>query len=164
MGWFVPASLPTIVCAVPQHNALDAAGVQAEHIVALWNFTLVVCGVVFMAVVLAALVALVRRRSGPRQPEPAPPDLTSLAQPEHRTRRVVIVISLVSVVLLVGLIVADVATDRALSDLPVDRPLHIQLTGEQSGGRRSIRLKEIAPRPSPPMNCTCRWAGRWWYR
>jgi len=131
VGWLLPALLPAAARAAPQQNALEPAGVQAAHIVALWNLTLVVCGVVFTAVVLAALIALVRRGRGPAQAQPAPPDLSSLTQPEHRTRRVVVTISLVSVVLLVGLIVADIATDRALSDLPVDRPLHIQLTGEQ---------------------------------
>lgn len=131
VGWVTPASVPVVADAVPRQNALEPAGIQAAHIVALWNLTLVVCGVVFTAVVLAALIALVRRGRSAAQAEPAPPDLTSLAQPERRTRRVVVSLSLASVVLLVGLIVADVATDRALSDLPVDRPLHIQLTGEQ---------------------------------
>ncbi|MFT0167708.1 c-type cytochrome [Paraburkholderia mimosarum] len=121
---------PLAALAEPQQNALRPAGVQAAHILALWNLTLVVCGIVFTAVVLAALVALVRRgRRGLHGA--APPDLTPLANPEPRTRRVVVSLSLVSVVVLVGLIVADVATDRALSDLPVDRPLRIELTGEQ---------------------------------
>lgn len=126
-----PASFPTAACAVLQQNALDPAGIQAARIVTLWNFTLVVCGAVFTAVVLAAIVALLRRHGGARQMKPAAPDLASLTQPEYRTRRVIVTISLVSVALLVGLIVADVATDRALSDLPVNRPLRIQLTGEQ---------------------------------
>lgn len=127
-GWLFPALLCVTTHAAPQQNALEPAGVQAAHIVALWNLTLIVCGAVFTAVVLAALIALRRRGRGAA---PAPPDLGSLAQPEQRTQRVVVTLSLASVILLVGLIVADVATDRALSDLPVDRPLRIELTGEQ---------------------------------
>ncbi|MFP3434846.1 cytochrome c oxidase subunit II, partial [Paraburkholderia sp. SIMBA_061] len=50
--------------AEPQQSALAPAGVQAQHIQSLWNLTLVVCGVVFAAVLLATLIALMREQRG----------------------------------------------------------------------------------------------------
>jgi len=114
--------------AAPQQSALEPAGVQAEHILGLWNLTLIVCGVVFAAVLLAMFIALLRaQRSDPTTPADTAPD----SRIEHRARRGVIVASSVSVALLVGLIVADVVTDRALSTLPIDNPVRIELTGQQ---------------------------------
>jgi cytochrome c oxidase subunit II len=115
--------------AVPlEHSALAPAGIQAEHIVRLWYLTLVVCGVVFAAVLVGVLFALLRRRTNDDAP---PPDMTANVKPERKTERAVVGVSVLSVVLLVGLIVADVLTDRALSKLPVSDALHIQLTGWQ---------------------------------
>jgi cytochrome c oxidase subunit II len=114
--------------AEPQQNALRPAGVQAAQIGQLWNLTLAVCAIVFAAVLLATLVALMRNRRGNAG---AAPNLDSLTRPERRTRRAVVVASMVSVVALCGLIVADVLTDRALSKLPVDNPVRIDMTGQQ---------------------------------
>ena len=131
----VPGLLATTLvvraqAAVPlEHSALAPAGIQAEHIVRLWYLTLVVCGVVFAAVLVGVLFALLRRRIN--DDEAPPPDMTANVKPERRTQRAVVGVSVLSVVLLVGLIVADVLTDRALSKLPVSDALHIQLTGWQ---------------------------------
>jgi cytochrome c oxidase subunit 2 len=111
-----------------RHDALAPAGIQAEHIVRLWHLTLIVCGCVFAAVLLAVLFALVRRSGASRA---TPPNLAGNVQPERRTQRAVVCASLLSVVLLVGLIVADVMTDRALSKLPDADALRIDLTGWQ---------------------------------
>ena len=123
----MPAALAR--AAIPlEHNALAPAGIQAEHIVRLWHLTLVVCGIVFAAVLVGVLFALLRRRTAQH---PQPPDLSGNVKPERRTQRAVVGVSVLSVVLLVGLVVADVLTDRALSKLPVADALHIQLTGWQ---------------------------------
>jgi cytochrome c oxidase subunit 2 len=129
-GWLATSAIsaPRLADAEPQQNALLPAGVQAAHIGPLWNLTLVVCTIVFAAVLLATLVALMRSR---RDNAVAAPDLDSLTRPERRTRRVVAAASIVSVVALCGLIVADVLTDRALSKLPVDNPVRIDMTGQQ---------------------------------
>lgn len=121
------------VLAQPQQSALQPAGVQAAHIAKLWNLSLIVCGIVFALVMLATVFALSRNRRGGIAQSPAigAPDLTSLKQPERRTQRLVIGASVLSVAVLVGLIVADVLTDRALSKLPVDHPLRIDMTGAQ---------------------------------
>ncbi|MGF6659515.1 cytochrome c oxidase subunit 2 [Paraburkholderia atlantica] len=111
-------------------DALHPAGIQAAHIARLWHLSLIVCGAVFAAVLLAVLVALVRRadRGANTEGDEHPP----LASPSERgPQRVVAVVSIASVALLLGLIVADVLTDRALSRLPVDNALRLEVTGEQ---------------------------------
>jgi cytochrome c oxidase subunit 2 len=116
------------VAAAPQQSALEPAGVQAAHILRLWNVTLVICGTVFAAVLLATLAALMRnRRSAGSSPStPQPDERTST-----RTRNAVIAATAASVVLLVGLVIADVMTDRALSKLPIENAVHIEVTGQQ---------------------------------
>ncbi|MDH6146366.1 MULTISPECIES: cytochrome c oxidase subunit II [Paraburkholderia] len=118
----------------PPQDALHPAGVQAAHILRLWHLSLIVCGAVFAAVLFATLIALVRRtdRSGNTGDTAQGVEHASLAQPRERgTQRAVAVVSVASVALLLGLIVADVLTDRALSRLPVDDALHLEVTGEQ---------------------------------
>ncbi|NKJ49368.1 cytochrome c oxidase subunit II [Burkholderia sp. SG-MS1] len=127
--------------AQPQQSALQPAGVQAAHIAKLWNLSLIVCGIVFALVLLATLVALVRngRGSAAQPPATRAPDLGSLTQPENGTRRVVIGASVLSVIVLVGLIVADVLTDRALSRMPVADPVRIDMLGAQWWWQASYR-------------------------
>ncbi|REG48467.1 cytochrome c oxidase subunit 2 [Paraburkholderia sp. BL6669N2] len=130
----ISATMPNVAGAsVPlQQGATQPAGVQAQHIAQLWNLSLVVCGVVFALVLLATLVALIRNHDRDGQgPAMRGPDLASLTQPEVCARRLVIGASMLSVIVLVGLIVADVLTDRALSMLPVDKPVRIEMVGAQ---------------------------------
>ncbi|EIN01301.1 cytochrome c oxidase subunit II [Paraburkholderia hospita] len=116
------------VAAASQQSALEPAGVQAAHILNLWNVTLIVCGTVFAAVLLATLVALIRNRRNDDSSPPAPqPD----EQTSTRTRNAVIAATAASGVLLVGLVIADVMTDRALSKLPVENAVRIEVTGQQ---------------------------------
>ncbi|WP_321858713.1 cytochrome c oxidase subunit II [Paraburkholderia tropica] len=107
-------------------DALHPAGVQAAHILQLWNLTLIVCGVVFAAVLVAVLIALMRRPD-----RPARSTERELASQESRAQKAIVSAGIVSVVLLLGLVVADVLTDRSLSRLPVSDAVHIQVTGEQ---------------------------------
>jgi cytochrome c oxidase subunit 2 len=109
-------------------EALAPAGVQATRIFELWNLTLIVCSVVFAAILIAFFWALLRTG---RSTEETRPDVSSIEHPERHARRSVFAASIVSVVLLCGLVVADVLTDRALSRLPVDNAIHIELTGHQ---------------------------------
>ena len=110
---------------LPQ-DALNPAGVQAAHILQLWNVTLTVCGVVFAAVLVAVLIALMRRSDKSGRDATGGP-----APNESRAQRAIVFTSAMSVVVLLGLVAADVLTDRALSRLPVEDALHIQVTGEQ---------------------------------
>jgi cytochrome c oxidase subunit 2 len=114
--------------AEPAQTALRAAGVQASHILALWNVTLTVCSLVFAAVLIALLIAVSR---APRSSRDTRPDLESLERPEKRLRRVVSGASIASVAVLFCLLLADVLTDRALSRLPVADAVHLEMTGHQ---------------------------------
>lgn len=111
------------------HSALRSAGVQAAHIGALWNLTLIVCTVVFASVLVAVLLALMRT---PRGDAHTPAEAGRATMPrDARARRFVVVAAAISVLLLVGLTGADVLTDRALSKLPAANALHIEMTGAQ---------------------------------
>ncbi|MFP3643001.1 hypothetical protein SB822_28675 [Paraburkholderia sp. SIMBA_054] len=79
------ASRPA-VAAAPQQSALEPAGVQAAHILRLWNLTLFICGTVFAAVLLATLVALIRSR---RNNDSSPPTPQPDEQTSTRTRNAV---------------------------------------------------------------------------
>ncbi|GJH05908.1 cytochrome c oxidase subunit II [Paraburkholderia terrae] len=114
--------------AEPHQNALAPAGVQAQHIQSLWNLTLIVCGVVFAAVLLATLIALMREQRGDALTPPIP---DCEASTSRRARNAVVAATAASVVLLVSLVIADVMTDRALSKLPVENAVHIEVTGQQ---------------------------------
>jgi cytochrome c oxidase subunit 2 len=115
-----------LATALPAQDALHPAGIQAVHILQLWHLSLAVCGAVFAAILLAVLVALMRR-SGDHGGKSE----TKLASRESRAQKAVVYASILSVVLLLGLVVADVLTDRSLSRLPVADAVHIQVTGEQ---------------------------------
>lgn len=109
-------------------TALVPAGVQAGRILELWHLTLVVCCGVFAAILLACIIAIVR---APRANRATPVDMSSLAGQQPRTRFWVVAATSVSALLLLGLLLADVLTDRALSRLPVDDALRIEMTGYQ---------------------------------
>ena len=110
------------------HDTLQAMGPQAGHFVDLWRIFLVVCMVVFGAVLAALLLAL---RRAPRVDVPVPPDLRTVNQPEPGPRRHVIVAVTAAVLGLLALLVASVFTDRALARLPLKDAIHIEVTGHQ---------------------------------
>jgi cytochrome c oxidase subunit 2 len=109
-------------------DALRPAGVQADTIFGLWNFTLALCTIVFAAIVIAFLYALWR---APRGTAESAPDLTPLARPERRVNRTVLWATAISAVGLVMLLVADVWTARALARLPLKEAVNIELIGHQ---------------------------------
>jgi cytochrome c oxidase subunit 2 len=109
-------------------DVLKPAGIQAGRILDLWNLTLIVCSFVFASILVTFFWALMRSS---RANERARPDLTSIERKEPRSRRAVIAATVISVALLFGLVLADVLTDRALSRLPVNDAVHIELTGHQ---------------------------------
>ncbi|HEX4330520.1 MAG TPA: cytochrome c oxidase subunit II [Usitatibacter sp.] len=110
------------------HDALDAAGPQAGHIVHLWWLTVAICTAVFAAVMAALVVALKR---APRAQAGDPPDVSSLTRAEPTLFRAVTAAVAASAVLLMVLLVASIATDRAIASLPGEGALHIEVTGHQ---------------------------------
>src|SRR5690242_8189343 len=112
---------------MPPQNIFATAGPQAGHLLDLWWVMVVVCSVVFLAVVIALLWALLR---APRATAATLPDLTSLAHPEHKARIAVVAAVAASAVGLLFLMLASFMTDRALARLsPPD--LQIDVTGHQ---------------------------------
>lgn len=121
--------------AAPQQDALRPAGIQAERILSLWHLTLTVCTAVFVAVLAALIVAIWRGSRGgeahPRNSQDSGVDLAAASRADRRSRRMVAAATWVSVVLLCGLVTADFLTDRALSRLPMDKPLRVEMVGHQ---------------------------------
>jgi cytochrome c oxidase subunit 2 len=130
-------------------RALDPAAVQAERIADLWWWFFWVCAVAYIVVLVAALWAALRRRpaevrveDGPTERDPAPdaePQPIHLVEPfvlsrdparERRLVRVVGGAAAVTVVGLVGLLVASVATGRSLGRTGEERRT-IHVTGYQ---------------------------------
>ena len=110
------------------HDALQAFGPQAAHIVDLWRIFLVICTVVFAAV-LVALVLAVRR--APRAHAPTPPDLSTINRPEPRLRRNVTTATVLAILGLLVLLAASVFTDRALTRLSLKDAINIEVTAYQ---------------------------------
>ncbi|MGI4813644.1 MAG: cytochrome c oxidase subunit II [Janthinobacterium lividum] len=120
-------ALSSAARAAPGQDALRPAGIQAAHILDLWRLTLVVCAAVFAAVLGALLIGMMRAAQRDKRSAPSQPSAGQEAGP----RRAVTVATAVSIVLLIGLVLADVMTDRALSSLPVAHALHIEMIGHQ---------------------------------
>src|SRR4051812_18465632 len=79
----VLASVEATAAAAGAHDALSPAGPQAERLYALWIVMLVVCAIVFMAIVAALGFALWRSRRGDSS---TPPEVDA---PELRERSAV---------------------------------------------------------------------------
>ena len=110
------------------HSALGPAGPQADHIGRLWNLFMAICTLVFVAILVAFAIAVGHRR---RADAATPPDLSSLGRHERGPYRGVVVGVAVSALLLLVLLVASVATDRALARMSLESALHLEVTGHQ---------------------------------
>ena len=93
---------------------LHPAGPQAERILELWWVTLAICAAVFIAVLIALGIALLKRPSPARGATVAVVSATAL-----------------SLALLVVLIFLSFGTDRALATLPGEDPLKIELVAHR---------------------------------
>jgi cytochrome c oxidase subunit 2 len=109
-------------------DVLSPAGPQAARIAELWWLTIALCAVVFVAVLAFLLHALWK---APRADSRMPADLSSLAADSPRARHGVIAAVALSTVGLAVLLVASVATDRALVQLDLRDALHIEVTAHQ---------------------------------
>jgi cytochrome c oxidase subunit 2 len=119
---------PAAASAAPFQNALLPAGPQAQNIHTLWLVLLVVCTIVFVAVLAAVILSLWR---APRADEHTAPDLTHMRAAEPALSRAVTIALGVSLVGLLVLMAASVVTDRALAQLPLARGLAIEVTAHQ---------------------------------
>src|SRR4051812_43169532 len=101
-------------------SALDSAGVQAARIEGLWWLMFWVCTAVFVLVMLAVAVAVIRGAAG-----------RSIGTPDSTLTRNVTISITVSTIALIGLLLASVLTGRALASLNAPGALGIQITGYQ---------------------------------
>jgi len=121
------ALLAAAGCAGPErHSVVDPAGVQADRIHGLWWLYLAVCVAVYVLVMAAVAVALVRRRGGSDQPLTAPP----LAAEVRRGIAVAGCVGLTVVTLFV-LLIADFVTGRRIDSLAREGTLTVRVTGHQ---------------------------------
>jgi cytochrome c oxidase subunit 2 len=110
------------------HDALQAFGPHAGHIVDLWRIFLFICTAVFAAVMAALVYALWRT---PRLRTQEPPDLRTVNVPEPGPRRSVTTAVAAAVLLLLVLLAASVFTDRALARLPLKDAINIEVVAHQ---------------------------------
>jgi cytochrome c oxidase subunit 2 len=116
------------LAATAVHDALAPAGPQAAHIAELWWILVAACVVVFVAV-LAALGWAVWR--APRADAGTPPQVELVAHIERKAGRRVAWALAVSSVLLVALLVASIATDRAMAKLSLTDAVAVHITAHQ---------------------------------
>jgi cytochrome c oxidase subunit II len=109
-------------------DALHPAGIQASHIAALWWFTAAICAIVFVAILAGLFYAL---RRAPRADAATVPDMASMDRPESGTQRTVVAAVVLSILGLLVLLGASIATDRALATLPLANAVHIEMVGHQ---------------------------------
>jgi cytochrome c oxidase subunit 2 len=107
---------------------LDPAGPQAAHIAELWWLTVAVCAVVFVAVLAVLAWGL---WCAPRGDPRTPPAATPARGAEKRLVQWVTAAVTVSAILLIGLLVASVATDRALAQLSLTDAINVRVTAHQ---------------------------------
>jgi cytochrome c oxidase subunit II len=110
------------------HDALQAFGPQAGHVVDLWRIFLFICTAVFAAVMAALVYALWK---APRVHTQEPPDLSTVNRPEPGPRRSVTTAVAATVLLLLVLLAASVFTDRALARLPLKDAINIEVVAHQ---------------------------------
>jgi cytochrome c oxidase subunit II len=119
----LPVSLPLLLlagCSGMQH-ALDPAGRQAQSIAQHWWFYFAVSAVVYVAVAVATLWALWRRRSEGGDDDEA----------EGRTTRIVLGATVVTVILLFALLFHTMWTGRTLASAPEENAVQIDVIGHQ---------------------------------
>lgn len=124
----IPSAVLAAPATSPLQDVLRPGGPQAQHVATLWHLMLAVCTLVFVAVMVALAIALLRRRP-PRSG--TAPDLSSLAAPEPGPHRSVLAAVVASTALLLFLIVASVLTDRALANLSTKDALELKVTANQ---------------------------------
>ena len=107
--------------------ALDPAGPQAAHVARLWWLLLAVSVVVEAVVVAFAVYAVMRVR----RPAPAAPTLAAEPRLERRLSTGVGLAVAVTTLIVLGLLVASILTERALGALQSPAPLTVEITGHQ---------------------------------
>ena len=112
---------------IGRHHALAPAGPQAAQIADLWWYTIALCAVAGVAVLLALAWSLWKapRGAGPGHEFGAPPE-------QHRRARRAVAWGIgVSILGLISLVVASAWTDRALARLPLQDAVNVEVVAKQ---------------------------------
>jgi cytochrome c oxidase subunit 2 len=111
-------------------NSINPAGPQANSLSRLWWLMFIVCSIVFVAVMIALLLAL---RNQTREPQYAStPILEPPQQEERRCRNVVLSAVTITVIILFVFLIVSFSAGRSLTaDLAQKNGLSIELTGHQ---------------------------------
>jgi cytochrome c oxidase subunit 2 len=110
------------------HSALVPAGPQAARIGHLWWLMFWVCSAVFLLVMAALAVGLVRDRE-PAEAGAAPGPLSPEAR--RRRTRVVAVAAAITALILFGFLFASTGTGRAIASLSQPDAMTVEVTGHQ---------------------------------
>jgi cytochrome c oxidase subunit 2 len=114
-----------------QQSAVNAAGPQAGHIEHLWWAFFWILAAIFVIVIAIALWALSRRHRGIEQ-EPLERTHIPLGETERSLTRTVSGATVVTVLVLLGLLIASISTGKAISELPNKKNgMTIEVTGNQ---------------------------------
>jgi cytochrome c oxidase subunit 2 len=118
-------------CATSQQSALDPAGPQAGRIAGLFWFFTILLAVIFVIVIATLLWTLTRRHRGLEQ-EPLERIHAPSIATEARLTRVVTAASVVTVLILIGLLIASVTTGKAIAGLgQAKNGMVVEVTGNQ---------------------------------
>ncbi len=113
-------------------SAVDAAGPEAHRIAGLfWGFTILLAAI-FVIVIAVMLWTLTRRYRGIERQQPIEQAHIPPAETEQKLTRVVTTATAVTIVILIGLLVASVSTGNAISQRPQGGDGQvIEVTGQQ---------------------------------
>ncbi len=119
------AVFANVACAANvDQSVLSPVGAHARYIHTLWNWTLAISTLVWIAIIAGIAAAVVRStRHGARR--------ASAATDDRTLKSAVYAAVAISTILLIGLVVASFLTDRAMAKLPAENPLHIHVVGHQ---------------------------------
>ena len=147
---FLPAALLLAGCGGPHQSVLDAAGRQSQKIAGLWWFLLWLLGAIFVIVIAIMLRALTRRHRGIEQ-EPLEQTHLPSEQTERKLTRVVTTATVVSVIILLGLIVVSIATGKSISNLgQAKNGIAIEPSEEFLSGLHQRLAGELGESSAPP--------------
>jgi cytochrome c oxidase subunit 2 len=129
--WCALAAAGSLAGCAGNQSALDPAGVQASRISDVWWFYFWVTAAVYLAVIVAMFVALVR---GLRRVEPSSAANVPLTEQHERRRgKVVLGLAIATAVTLFVLMIVDFRSGRAIASLGggTDAIRKIRVTGHQ---------------------------------
>lgn len=129
---FAAASLAAASCRGAQAS-LDPAGAQSKSIHDLWWLFFIVCGSIYVIVMLVLVIAFIRsRRDGGRADEYTPAIISPEPRSEKRLSNIIKLAVAITVVVIFVFMVTSFRTGRAIASMAdAGQPLVIKVTGHQ---------------------------------